>query len=319
MRFVDHSLGQINKCLTFCCSAGPFPVESSVLQKIPMTYVSNDDCQKAWGDQLKINETQLCVRGSEGAGKSACRGDSGGPLMLVVNDTTYAVGVVSMGDACIPYDPSHNPNVFANVAAYMEWILDHMLPGNVKNPSDDIRNLAEDPLGGGKRESTNVVDNVAKVPSGGSNRESEKGAGNAVQESPGSSVWKPINSDGNVVLEPPGSSVWKPIIGASNVVQKPPGNSVWKPVNGAGNVAQGQYWGGARGSTNIARNPVQGPPVRWPNNRAHYPVQDPPRDTVRWPNNGDRYPVQRPPRGGYRGDHRCHRRNQYFVRPARNF
>lgn len=199
-----------------------------------MKLVSNDDCQKSWGDQLKIKETQLCVKGAEGAAKSACRGDSGGPLMLEVNDTTYAVGVVSMGDDCIPYDPSQKPNVFTNVAAYMEWILNNMVPGNVKDPTDNVRNEVQAPPKGTWSQQDNAP--------------------------PGSNVWTPIDADGNVIGPPLGSGVWKPIDGAGNGVQGQNWGGGRGPPNGGHYQYQGPPRGWVRWPANNVRYPVQGPP-----------------------------------------------------------
>ena len=62
----------------------------------------------------------LCVGGND-IGKSACSGDSGGPLVVPKSqsdDTAVIVGITShrYGD-CGEY-----PEVFASVAAQLDWI-----------------------------------------------------------------------------------------------------------------------------------------------------------------------------------------------------
>ncbi|XP_047519009.1 chymotrypsin-2-like [Pieris napi] len=82
--------------------------------------ITKKDCNK----QLKrsnsepIDDKQLCVRGPHK--KVACRGDSGGPM--VVSDGkkgVVQVGVVSWGT--IPC-AKNQPDVFASVSGYYDWI-----------------------------------------------------------------------------------------------------------------------------------------------------------------------------------------------------
>lgn len=96
-------------------------MQTGVLQKILVRTVPHADCQKSWGDQVTVDRNHICVQGSNL--QSVCQGDSGGPLMLTVNQSTYVVGVVSLGDFCDPSIPSESPNVIANIAAYVHWIL----------------------------------------------------------------------------------------------------------------------------------------------------------------------------------------------------
>jgi len=78
------------------------------------------DCNKYWG---QVNEEkQVCV-GDTRTGDSACKGDSGGPMLYEHNGQWVVAGVTSFGSAeeCSTYAHSR-PNVYARVSAYLPWI-----------------------------------------------------------------------------------------------------------------------------------------------------------------------------------------------------
>jgi len=96
-------------------TSGGGPI-SAILQEVELDYLTNAQCAQTWGNF--ITDKMLCVNRS---GKSACNGDSGGPLF--VYDPTGAtppvqVGVVSWGSSqCIG-----TPSVFARVSEEIAWI-----------------------------------------------------------------------------------------------------------------------------------------------------------------------------------------------------
>lgn len=65
---------------------------SSELLHVNVDYVKQDECNRNWGGRITTN--MMCAADDNG---SACRGDSGGPLLDRDNDTL--VGVVSWGPA----------------------------------------------------------------------------------------------------------------------------------------------------------------------------------------------------------------------------
>jgi secreted trypsin-like serine protease len=90
------------------------------LQKLEVT-VTTIEKVKAWAKtvdnhwQWTLEAGMLPVK--TGAGKDACRGDSGGPLTTVVNGQHVLIGDVSNGLACKgPY------SIFGDVAYYRKWI-----------------------------------------------------------------------------------------------------------------------------------------------------------------------------------------------------
>lgn len=73
---------------------------------------------------MKPDNTHVCA-GYE-AQKDKCMGDSGGPLMTTLSNSTdiYAEGIVSFSAGpCGQY-----PIISTKVAAFMDWILDVIKP-----------------------------------------------------------------------------------------------------------------------------------------------------------------------------------------------
>jgi len=93
---------------------------SDVLRQVALPLVSLDTCRAAYYYDT-IADEMLCAGYTKGA-KSACYGDSGGPL-LIPDETTKGwtqVGIVSWGrGGCSGFN---NYNVYTRVASYSEWI-----------------------------------------------------------------------------------------------------------------------------------------------------------------------------------------------------
>lgn len=77
-----------------------------------------------------IDDRQICAGGE--AGKDSCRGDSGGPLMDIIEPTRqqpqpafYLMGLVSFGRQCGSVGV---PGVYTNVNRFEDWILNHIEP-----------------------------------------------------------------------------------------------------------------------------------------------------------------------------------------------
>ncbi|EAT33372.2 AAEL014349-PA [Aedes aegypti] len=67
---------------------------------------------------VTLVDTQLCVGGEKG--KDSCKGDSGGPLMRLVNTVWYQVGVVSFGNKYCGTEGF--PGIYTDVSKYLKWI-----------------------------------------------------------------------------------------------------------------------------------------------------------------------------------------------------
>lgn len=56
-------------------------------------------------------------------GKDSCKGDSGGPGIIIVNGQKYLTGVVSFGYSMCNND--YLPSVYANVYVARHWIRNY--------------------------------------------------------------------------------------------------------------------------------------------------------------------------------------------------
>jgi len=103
---------------------------ATVLQEVQLTAVAIHDCQAVYEDSVSFRgqfpngfgDTKLCA-GEDG--KSACRGDSGGPMVRLLEDGRYElVGVVSAGVGC---GTPGQPGLYTRVSAYLDWIQQTMV------------------------------------------------------------------------------------------------------------------------------------------------------------------------------------------------
>lgn len=98
---------------------------SAILKKIELPIVPNEQCQQSIratprGPNFNLHRSFLCAGGE--AGKDACNGDGGSPLVCPISMTTdryYQSGIVSWGVGC---GQSGVPGVYTNVALYRNWI-----------------------------------------------------------------------------------------------------------------------------------------------------------------------------------------------------
>merc|ERR1712198_196125 len=91
-----------------------FGYQSTYLQKLDVLIWSNDLCREIY-DPYFISDPNICI-----TGKSACHGDSGGPLTVQENGRTVLVGIANwvFGGYCI----SDYPTVYARITDQLDWI-----------------------------------------------------------------------------------------------------------------------------------------------------------------------------------------------------
>lgn len=89
---------------------------SDIKQSTVVNIVSREDCQRSYPD---LSPEQLCAAGR--TGEDTCKGDSGGPLMILYGDKYYLIGVVSGKRADSPCGTSV-PSLYTNVFDYIPWI-----------------------------------------------------------------------------------------------------------------------------------------------------------------------------------------------------
>lgn len=67
-------------------------------------------------------QTIICAGNSDGS-KDACEGDSGGPLIRMLEGQAHLVGIVSNGPPCSIAMP---PGFYTNVSSYINWIREEI-------------------------------------------------------------------------------------------------------------------------------------------------------------------------------------------------
>ncbi|XP_041977909.1 phenoloxidase-activating factor 3-like [Aricia agestis] len=89
---------------------------TNVKQSTILKLISKEECEKSYPN---ISKDHICAVGS--TGQDTCRGDSGGPLMVLSRGRYYLMGVVSGKRADSPCG-STVPSLFTNVFNYIDWI-----------------------------------------------------------------------------------------------------------------------------------------------------------------------------------------------------
>lgn len=87
--------------------------------------MTNADCHAKWGEVNAIADGMLCAfdRNDAIGATTACNGDSGGPLIQVINGKKMLVGLVSWGEnGC----KATMPNVYTRISTYVDWIKTNM-------------------------------------------------------------------------------------------------------------------------------------------------------------------------------------------------
>lgn len=86
----------------------------SILQEVPVPYVSRSVCNKPASYNKRINDNMFCA-GKVGA--DSCQGDSGGPA--TTGDPRRLVGVVSWGEGCAL---AKKFGVYTRVSGFVDWV-----------------------------------------------------------------------------------------------------------------------------------------------------------------------------------------------------
>jgi len=97
------------------------------LNEIYIRIISSKVCRGLFGDVLNTN-LQFCT---DESGKSACRGDSGGPAIVLGKDPSsdVQVGIISFGAS----ECSTGSTVYSRVSGYENWIKERVCIGD-NNP-----------------------------------------------------------------------------------------------------------------------------------------------------------------------------------------
>lgn len=95
-----------------------FGVYPDALQEVSLPLVDTAACSRRWENEIG---SRIICAGYPTMTKSACYGDSGGPLMVQQADGRWLqVGIVKAGEAGCPAGVL--PNLFTRVASYRDWV-----------------------------------------------------------------------------------------------------------------------------------------------------------------------------------------------------
>lgn len=93
--------------------------QSKTLQEVDLKEVDENKCKFSYGPRFR-SASNICAANSDN--KGVCHGDSGGPLMSIIDGTNNLVGLVSYGTKQKCGNANH-PAVFTRITNYLSWIL----------------------------------------------------------------------------------------------------------------------------------------------------------------------------------------------------
>lgn len=88
------------------------------LMEVAVPYISNQTCNGADILNNDVSDVMFCA-GYLAGGKDSCSGDSGGPIIQLVNNAPVQFGVVSWGIGCAK---ENKPGVYSHVAKLLNWV-----------------------------------------------------------------------------------------------------------------------------------------------------------------------------------------------------
>ncbi|KAL5238777.1 hypothetical protein ACI65C_006187 [Semiaphis heraclei] len=92
------------------------------LQGVTVPIINNSDCEtmfRAAGYAKKIPDTFICA-GTKDGGLDACKGDSGGPMVVQRPDNRWVVaGIIAWGMRC---GEPNSPGVYMRISKFTDWI-----------------------------------------------------------------------------------------------------------------------------------------------------------------------------------------------------
>ncbi|XP_053689217.1 brachyurin-like [Sabethes cyaneus] len=96
------------------------PNTAAILRYTSNPLLTEADCLARWSHNTNVIQPQnICMSGD--GGRSACHGDSGGPMTIFENGNTVQVGIVSFGSSagC----SIGMPSVYVRITHFRQWIV----------------------------------------------------------------------------------------------------------------------------------------------------------------------------------------------------
>ena len=113
--------------------------QSQQLHEAVLPTYDRDGCNQRYNNL--VTEKQFCA-GYENGGVDACKGDSGGPFVVVDGNRPKIAGIVSWGRGCARRD---TPSVYTKVAPYVGWInwAINIMSGDVACQNPKVSNFEQ--------------------------------------------------------------------------------------------------------------------------------------------------------------------------------
>ncbi|HEB49363.1 MAG TPA: serine protease [Desulfobulbus sp.] len=99
-----------------------YPYFPSILQQVDLPVVSGSACASIFG--IAPAASQICAGYPAGQGKDACRGDSGGPLLVRVDNHWVHAGLVSYGTDCVRQGGFYG--VYTRTSSFIDFVRQHV-------------------------------------------------------------------------------------------------------------------------------------------------------------------------------------------------
>ncbi|KAK0182321.1 hypothetical protein PV327_000472 [Microctonus hyperodae] len=100
-------------------------IKADHLQQTQLTVMNQKKCIEAYTNySVIIDENVICAGGPQDK-KDACKGDSGGPLMIQSNNTFYEIGIVSFGN--IECSSLTIPGVYTAINRHLDFIISQLI------------------------------------------------------------------------------------------------------------------------------------------------------------------------------------------------
>ena len=113
------------------------------LRQVHVPAVGDGACESAYDGEMFI-DSMFCAGDMEDGGVDSCFGDSGGPILRLVDDRWVQVGIVSWGEDCaLP----GKPGVYSRLSRFATWLSVQTRLGPHRTITDAARSLVRDYFG----------------------------------------------------------------------------------------------------------------------------------------------------------------------------
>ncbi|CAG2121444.1 unnamed protein product, partial [Medioppia subpectinata] len=105
-------------------AAAHYRPPARILKAIDMPVLNQDECRLKHIDYVFLKDTQICCGGQ--LDRDTCFGDSGGPVIEMVNNRAVLVGITVGSPQKEDCGVESWPGIYTDVTKYIKWINDNM-------------------------------------------------------------------------------------------------------------------------------------------------------------------------------------------------